>query len=128
MGCAIVRGDKATAKPMLEKVIERGGHSWPEICRKVDESHAQIWLAVTDKPIAALVTSATVDNSLECVLAGGTGAKLWAGVAERRLSSFASENGLERLRIFGRKGWQRAFPHWQVMGEEDGLVIMEFAL
>lgn len=125
---AIVRGDKATAFALLEKVIERGGHSWPEICRKVDEHHAQIWLVVTDKPIAALITQATTENVLECLIAGGTDAKLWARAAEGRLTSFASENGLNRLRIWGRKGWARVFPHWERVGVEDGYLILELAI
>lgn len=125
---AIVKGDADSALPLLKKVVQRGGHNWAEICRKVDAHHCQIWLAVTDKPIAALVTQATTDDTLECLIAGGTETKLWAKAAEERFMLFALANGLKRLRIFGRKGWQRVFPHWQVTGEEDGLVIMEFAL
>ena len=124
----IKRGDTATAFPFLESVIKTGGHDWQEICRKVDECHCQVWLAVTDRPIAALVTQMTTDDVLECLIAGRTGAKQWAGLAERHLAAFAARNGSQRLRIWGRRGWQRIFPHWQVMGEEDGLLIMEYAL
>lgn len=122
---AIVRGDKATAFPLLQTVIARGGHSWPEICRKVDEQHAQIWLGVTDRPIAALVTQATLDDELECLIAGGSNARLWAGEAERVFTQFAREHGLRTLRIWGRRGWLRVFPHWTHMRDEDGLVVME---
>lgn len=128
MGCVVIRGDKATAFPLLQTVIARGGHDWAEICRKVDEQHCQIWLAVTDRPIAALITQATTENVLECLIAGGTDAKLWAGVSEGRLSAFASENGLNRLRIWGRKGWARLFPHWERVGVEDGYLILELKL
>lgn len=124
----LVEGDKAAAFALLQKVIATGGHDWQEICRKVDECHCQIWLAVTDKPIAALVTAATVDNSLECILAGGTDAKLWAAAAECHLAAFAAENGLNRLRIWGRKGWARVFPHWERVGVEDGYLILELAI
>lgn len=124
----LVEGDKATAFPLLQKVIERGGHDWQEICRKVDEYHAQIWLAVTDRPIAALITQMTTDDVLECLIAQGTDVKAWAGVAERHLAAFAVRNGSQRLRIWGRHGWRRVFPHWSVMGEEEGLLIMELGL
>ncbi len=124
----LVEGDAATAFPLLEKVIERGGHDWQEICRKVGECHCQIWIAVTDRPIAALVTQATTENALECLIAGGTDAKLWAGVAECHLAAFATENGLNRLRIWGRKGWARIFPHWERVGVEDGYLILELEL
>lgn len=124
----LVLGDKATAFPLLEKVIRIGGHDWAEICRKVDAHHAQIWIAVTDRPISALITQATTDDVLECLIAGGTETKLWAGVAEGRLSAFASENGLNRLRIWGRKGWARVFPNWERVGVEDGYLILELKL
>lgn len=121
----LVLGDKATAKPLLQEVIRRGNHDWAEICRKVDEHHCQIWLAVTDKPIAALVTQMTTDDVLECLIAGGTDAKQWARVAEGHLARFAAENGSQRLRIWGRRGWLRVFPHWTHMRDEDELVVME---
>lgn len=79
-------------------------------------------------PVAALVTQMTVDDVFECLLAGGTRAREWAGVAERRLAQFAAENGSQRLRIWGRHGWRRVFPHWSVMGEADGLLILEHIL
>lgn len=124
----IVRGDKATAFPMLEKVIRIGGHDWAEICRKVDAQHCQIWLAVTDRPIAALITQMTTDDVLECLIAGGTDAKLWARVAEGYLARFADENGSQRLRIWGRRGWLRVFPHWTHIRDEDGLAVMELRI
>ena len=124
---AIVRADehKAAAFPFLEAVIKTGGHDWQEICRKIDESHCQLWFALTDRPVAALVSQATTDNVLECLIAGGTGAKQWAGVAERHLAAFAAENGLNRLRIWGRVGWARIFPSWERVGVEDGYLILE---
>lgn len=125
---AIVRGDKATAFPLLQTVIARGGHDWAEICRKVDESHCQIWLAVTDKPIAALITQMTTEDVLECLIAGGTDVKQWAGVAEQHLARFAAENDSQRLRIWGRRGWLRVFPHWTHIRDEDGLVVMELRI
>lgn len=79
----------------------------------------------TDKPIAALVTQATVDNVLECLIAGGTGAKTWAWLAEQRFAAFASENGLQRLRILGRKGWLRYFPHWSIIKTDGKEMILE---
>ncbi len=105
-----------------------GGHSWPAICRKIEARHCQLWFAVDETPVAALITQATTENALECLLAGGRDAKTWARLAEERFTQFATENGLNRLRIFGRKGWSHLFPHWEVMGIEDGLTIMEKSL
>lgn len=125
MGCVIRRGDAATAFPFLQEAIKTGGHDWQEICRKVDEYHCQVWIIETDRPIAALISQATTENVLECLLGGGRDAKIWAGVAEQRLSAFAAENGLNRLRIWGRKGWARVFPSWDRVGVEDGYLILE---
>lgn len=105
-----------------------GGHSWPAICEKIAGRHCQLWFAVTDRPVAALITQMTVDDVLECLLCGGTGAKEWAGVAEARFAAFAAENGSQRLRIWGRHGWRRVFPHWSVMGEENGMLFLEYGL
>lgn len=124
----IVEGDKATAFPLLAKVIERGGHNWDEICRKIDEKHCQLWLVVTDRPIAALVTQCTVDDELEILIAGGESAASWVAIAERDIGGFARANGLKLMRIWGRKGWMRLLPHWTVMGVEDDLVIIEVLL
>lgn len=121
----IVEGDKATAFPLLAKVIERGKYNWPEICRKVDAHHYQLWIVQDPKPVAALMTAATVDDSLECILAGGVTARKWALLAESELTKFAIEHDLKRLRIWGRKGWIRYFPHWQKTDTEDGFVILE---
>jgi hypothetical protein len=119
----MIRDDSATeiAKPLLAKVCRDGGHDWSEICAKIAACHCQLWL--TDG--AALVTQATEDNVLECLIAGGTGARHWAKQAEAVLSDFAAENGLKKLRIWGRKGWTRHFPHWSIVDVEDGLLIME---
>jgi len=126
----IVRADheKEMAHSLLATVIAKGGHDWAEICRKIDAHHCQLWFGVTDRPVSALVTQATTENALECLIAGGTDAKAWAGLAEQRFTLFARQNGLNRLRILGRKGWHRYFPHWEIVGKEDGLIVMEYAL
>lgn len=119
------RDDDATelAGVLLENACKRGGHDWQNIVSKIRASHCQLW--ITDG--AALVTQATTDDVLECLLAGGSGAINWTDEAEQVLSQFAAENGLHTLRIWGRKGWIKYFPHWENMGTEDGLVILERA-
>jgi hypothetical protein len=122
----LLSNDREIAHTLLQTVIKKGGHHWPDICKKIDDQHAHLWLVVDDKPIAALVTQVAVDDTLECLLAGGARAKEWAQLAEKRLSNFAILGGLYRLRFIGRRGWRKIFPKWDAAKSDDeGLLVME---
>lgn len=103
---------------LLDKAVERGGNSWFKVQQDLSEGRAQLWLAVTDKPQAAMVTKLD-DKTLEVWLAGG---KVLSGAVpflETTLTA-AKEAGATDARIVGRKGWARVLaPYgWRTAGDE----------
>lgn len=114
-------GDWRQFESQLKKAAARGGHHWSEVERKIATNHAQVWTT----PTAALICQMTVDDAYECWIAAGSQWRTWAHEADRIIPKVAKELGATRCRIWGRKGWARVFPHWQRMGMENGLLILE---
>lgn len=114
-------GDWRRFEAQLKKAAARGGHHWSEVEHKLANSHAQVWTT----PYSALICQMTVDDVYECWLAAGTRWREWAHEADEIIPRVAKELGATRCRIWGRKGWARVFPHWQQMGIEDGMTILE---
>lgn len=109
---------------LLGKAVERGGNSWSDVRQKLEDGRAQLWFAVTDKPVAAMVTKIDGDT-LEVWLAGG--AVLSGAVPFLETAIAASrEAGTTNGRIVGRKGWARVLaPYgWAVDGDE---LVKDFA-
>lgn len=103
---------------LLGKAVERGGNNWAEVVEWLDDGRAQLWLTVTDEPIAAMVTVKD-GETLEVWLAGGAVLSGSIPFLEIALAA-AKTGGAKRGRITGRKGWQRVLrPYgWRPDGED----------
>ena len=75
-----------------------------------------MWLAWSDHVEAAATTILTeADTSRACVLTacGGRNMKRWLPLLEI-IEAYAKAEGCDRLRVFGRKGWQRMLEDYRV--------------
>ncbi len=108
------------AKALLERAVRRGKNEWPEVIASLMQGTAQLWLTITDKPIAAMVTRRDGDT-LEVWLAGGavlSGSVPFLETAIQAAQSGGATNG----RIIGRKGWTRVLRSYGWRTEGDYLV------
>ena len=104
------------ARRLLDKAVTKGGNSWNDVVQALDSGHAQLWLTVEDRPVAAFVTRMDGDT-IECWLAGGNVGST-ARHIEQTILKAAREAGATNARIIGRKGWARVFRDWQINGDE----------
>lgn len=106
------------AKALLSKAVERDGNDWARLTEDLDNHRAQLWLTVTDRPVAAMVTRIDGDT-LEVWLAGG--AVLSGSIPFLETAIEASkEAGTTNGRIIGRKGWERVLRGygWRKSGDD----------
>lgn len=90
---------------LLDRAVKRGGNNWLEVAESLNDCRSQLWLTVTDRPIAAMVTRMDGDT-LEVWLAGGAVLSGSVPYLETAIAA-ARENGATNGRIIGRKGWER---------------------
>lgn len=102
---------------LLDKAVKRGKNDWLEVIRSLNDGTAQLWLTVTDKPIAAMVTRMDGDT-FEVWLAGGAVLSGSVPYLETAIAA-AKQDGATNGRIWGRKGWERILkPYgWRTDGE-----------
>jgi hypothetical protein len=102
---------------LLDKAVARGGNDWSEVHAQVGDGRAQLWLAVENRPVAALVTRIDGDT-LEIWLAGGT--ILAALPYIETIIEASKQAGATNGRVVGRKGWRRVLqPYgWHMRGDE----------
>lgn len=100
--------------PEIVKCAERGGHSASEVIEEVSAGRAIGW------PVdeGYLVLCRTAKDEILIWLGVGKGVRKWCGQAEAEIGQFARAVGCSKLRIEGRKGWQRILPHWTRVGED----------
>lgn len=105
------------AERLLERAVRRGKNDWREVKEALATTHAQLWLTITDRPVAAMVTRIDGDT-FEVWLAGG--AVLSGSVPYLETAIAASRDaGTTNGRIIGRKGWARVLrPYgWRQNGD-----------
>lgn len=105
------------AKALLDQAVKRGKNEWPEVIASLMQGTAQLWLTVTDRPIAAMVTRRD-GPTLEVWLAGGAVLSGSVPFLERAIAA-AKADGATDGRIIGRKGWSRVLaPYgWREAGD-----------
>lgn len=108
---------------LLAKAVTRGKNDWREVVDALGDGRAQLWLTVTDKPVAAMVTRRDGDT-LEVWLAGGAVLSGSVPYLETAIAA-AQADGATNGRIWGRKGWDRVLqPYgWRREGE---LLVKDF--
>jgi hypothetical protein len=99
----------------------------------VDQS-VQLWVITPrdeDGLLGCFLSSIERDKG-EWVLSlyglGGAGAKDWVMAVHEAAHDFARAEGARRVRMCGRKAWQRILPNYAVVGEKDGHLIYERAV
>lgn len=104
-------------KALLDGAVRRGKNEWWEVIASLMQGTAQLWLTVTDRPIAAMVTRRDGDT-LEVWLAGGAVLAGSVPFLETAIEA-AKADGATNGRIDGRKGWERVLrPYgWRVSGD-----------
>ncbi len=100
--------------PEIVKCAEKGGHTAAEIIEEVSAGKAVGW-PVDD---GFLLLARTHDDALLIWIGVGKGVRDWCGKAEEQVGAFAKSVGCHKLRIEGRKGWQRVLPHWTRVGDD----------
>jgi len=103
--------------PLLRAAVTRTGlDRFDEIERDVLSGRGLLWLAWSDRVEAAATTILTeTDAGRVCVLTacGGRDMKRWLPLLEI-IEAYAKAEGCDRLRVFGRKGWQRMLENYCV--------------
>ena len=105
----------------LDPAIQRGGHDWWAIAGDLDAGGACLWCA---DGLAWLITRPDDAGVIEAIAAGGRQAGRWARPIEQAIRAHPAHKG-RRLRIWGRHGWRRYFPDWELVGIENGMSILE---
>ena len=103
---------------MIE-TAERNGHSEAEIREAFDNGHAVGW----DVGDGYLILARTEDDALLVWIGVGRGVRAWSEEATQAVGAFARLVGCDRLRITGRKGWQRVLRHWDRVGDDLELMV-----
>lgn len=96
------------------KCAEKGGHTAAEIIEEVATGKAIGW------PVDGgfLLLARTADDAVLIWIGVGRGVRTWCADAEAKVGAFARSVGCHKLRIEGRKGWQRILPHWTRVGDD----------
>jgi hypothetical protein len=94
-----------------------------------DES-IQLWI-VTDghEIVAAFLTSIENDRGdwvVSLYALGGSQARYWLGLCDQMMEAFGRHEGAKRIRMCGRKAWQRLLPdNFAITGTRCGHFIYE---
>jgi len=93
-----------------------GGFDLRDIFSGLTEGGMQLWVYQPDKIRGAVVTT-IVDypriRSCILMLCAGENLKEWIGNMDI-LKSWAQAHGCNKMELYGRKGWSKHFPDWQV--------------
>lgn len=109
-----------TVAGLLDRAVKRGENEWSEVEEALADGRAQLWLTVTDRPVAAMVTRRDGDT-LEVWLAGGAVLSGSVPFLETAIAA-AKADGATNGRICGRKGWERVLRRYGWRADGDFLV------
>ena len=102
---------------LLKRAILRTDlNCFDEIERDVRAGRSLVWLVWSGEIEAAVITSLIkTDMSKVCVLTacGGKDMRRWLALLET-IEVYARAEGCSRMRIFGRKGWQRVLANYWI--------------
>lgn len=105
----------------LNPAVQLDGHDWLQICEWLNTGCATIWKIGES---GYVMTLANGDDEIEVLLGGGRDAKACAGPWEAAVKAHPAHKN-KTLRLEGRKGWRRIFPHWE---ERDGVLYMKVSV
>lgn len=96
-----------------------GTLTWDEVEGWLEDCVACVWKIGED---AWALTFANEDDEIEILACGGSGAWRAARPFEAAMKALPEHKGMT-LRIDGRRGWQRLYPHWDC---KDGILTTRF--
>lgn len=103
---------------MLKAAVDRTNLGrFQEVEDSVLDGDGLLWIATVDKKIAAAATTVLVkcEHGLVCVLTacGGNDMSQWLPLLAG-IEKYAKAENCMALRVFGRKGWERALEGYEV--------------
>lgn len=105
------------AKDLIRAAIEQTGLSeFADIETSILAGDQLLWLAISDHIEAAAVThliKAKDAPVLVITACAGSQRERWLPL-RHRIESYAKAEGCKRVRLFGRKGWEKALPDYRV--------------
>lgn len=119
--------------PLLDRSLEVNPlMTMNQIVEGLADESLQLWVAVKNDPLAqlaaAFLTAIERDNG-EWVLSlhnlFGQDARHWVMQCHQAAHQFARLQECTRVRMCGRKAWQRILPGYAVVGEKSGHLIYE---
>jgi len=121
--------------PHVGGLLLRGMHTTKmavlDTMDRIRNGAMQLWL-VSDGAgvLAAFLTEIAEDAGRKVMTLGalaGEAPKRWAVAVSDRVGEYARAEGCEALRCYGSEAWSRLAPSFQVIGERDGVAMMEQA-
>lgn len=92
------------------------------------EEHEEVWAVYGNGLEAAATARLTSAGTGEIILCGGRNARNWAEPLSDAICDWFTTEERKLAHIFGRRGWLKLLPKWQVIGEREGVTIYERAL
>lgn len=104
------------AAPLVARALARSGEmTLDELARALVEGRFLLWLAWDGALAAAAVTeiAETIAGRVCCIVACGGGNRARWLALRVELERHACRHGCVRMRIYGRRGWQRILPDYR---------------
>lgn len=108
------------AEPYLEDVAARfpGEMDLDKVRAELASGHTQLWVAWDDRVIGAALTQIIAYPEFSAVrilaLGGEDFCERWRDTCVAWFERYAEHHGCNRLEFYGRRGWQRRLPGWEV--------------
>jgi hypothetical protein len=116
-----------STEAMIRAAIERTGLSlFEKIKTDLFDGKSQLWIAWNGRDIeaAALTQIQMTEGGRVCVIVacGGADRSRWLPLLPQ-IEDYAARENCERVRLFGRRGWQRVLPDYAALN-----VVLEKSL
>jgi hypothetical protein len=114
------------AEPLLRSACRRTGLSaFADLKADILSGRSLLWIAWNGEAIEAAAATVLInsENGKVCIIAacGGRGIDRWLSLIGG-IETYARNEGCARIRIYGRKGWQRlleGFEHKHVIMDKE---------
>ncbi|MET1083306.1 MAG: hypothetical protein ABWY12_09710 [Burkholderiales bacterium] len=98
-----------------------GGRFTPAtVLADLELGRSQLWAAVEDAQLYAVAVTQILiypgGESVGVLYLGGVDSERWGDLLTDALLEYARERNCQRLELFGRKGWERKLPGWNLVG------------
>lgn len=100
-------------KDLIRSAIEKTGLSrFENIERDILNGGQLLWIVWNGSKIEAAASTAIEGDALVIVACGGSQLENWIGVTAK-IEEYAKSIGCQRVRIYGRKGWEKVLPEYR---------------